>query len=185
MAHVYLVWKNSNCNGVNPQWIQMGGRQFYEFLQNEGKDRFFITIDDGVDQGMDMITLESTKEKYLVWHNEHEKSRQKRERQEPYIPAFVSMDSVVGDDNELTYHDVLADESVNVEEEAITFLMCQEVTRLVGLLPEDEKQIILALYYYNDRLASDMVIAKQLGMSNVSLCRKKRKILEKLKKSMK
>ncbi len=43
MANMFFVWKDPNCNGVNPEWIQMTGKQFHEFIiRPENQKRKFI-----------------------------------------------------------------------------------------------------------------------------------------------
>ena len=64
MAKKFLVWKDKNCNGVNPEWLFLTGDEFYEFIQKEeNKGRHFIKMPP-MDKGDDEITIEATKEEY-------------------------------------------------------------------------------------------------------------------------
>ena len=31
MKSIFLVWKDKNCNGENPEWIYMKENEFFEF----------------------------------------------------------------------------------------------------------------------------------------------------------
>lgn len=54
----YLVWKDATCNGVNPEWIFMTGKDFYKFIKKtENKNRNFMTLDDRVCKDADIITI--------------------------------------------------------------------------------------------------------------------------------
>ena len=49
MSNKYLVWKDASCNGQNIEWIDMNGTDFFHFLNSdEGKDRYFILLDNDV-----------------------------------------------------------------------------------------------------------------------------------------
>lgn len=182
MAHFYYVWKDPTCEGINPQWQQMNGRKFYEFLQNEGKDRYFITMDDGADQGMDIITMETTREKYLEWDKEKARKYRLKKSQELCAPTMISMDALVGDDKELTYHDIIADDSVDVEAEVAENFMLERLREVVADLPAEDLEILDALFFNNDEELSDRQIASKKGVSKSTLNRRKIEILKKLKK---
>lgn len=159
MAHFYYVWKDPTCEGINTQWQQMNGRKFYEFLQNEGKDRYFITMDDGADQGMDIITMETTREKYLEWDKEKARKYRLKKSQELCAPTMISMDALVGDDKELTYHDIIADDSVDVEAEVAENFMLERLREAVADLPAEDLEILDALFFNNDEELSDRQIS--------------------------
>jgi hypothetical protein len=63
MANKYFVWKDANCNGVNPEWIEMDGRTFYAFTKDPAnKDRRFVRLGNEVCEEADIIYLEATYE---------------------------------------------------------------------------------------------------------------------------
>ena len=40
MTKKYFIWKDSECNGMNPEWIELTGEEFYKFIntpQNSGR----------------------------------------------------------------------------------------------------------------------------------------------------
>ena len=182
MAHYYYVWKDPTCGGINPQWKQMSGRKFYDFLQNEGKDRYFITIDDGADQGMDVITMEATYEKYVEWHKEHQAAYRFRKQQEKYKPVFVSIDTVVDEQEDMTFHEILADESVDVEAAVFDSILKERLYEALGKLSPEEARLITAVYFPGPKKKNERQLAEDFKMSKSSFNREKQRILKKLKK---
>ena len=47
MKSIFLVWKDKNCNGENPEWIHMTAKEFFEFKQKpENSGRKFVQVED-------------------------------------------------------------------------------------------------------------------------------------------
>ena len=47
MKSIFLVWKDKNCNGENPEWIHMTAKEFFEFKQKpENSERKFVQVED-------------------------------------------------------------------------------------------------------------------------------------------
>ena len=47
MKSIFLVWKDKNCNGENPEWIYMKANEFFEFKKlPENADRRFVQVGD-------------------------------------------------------------------------------------------------------------------------------------------
>ena len=45
MKSIFLVWKDKNCNGENPEWIYMKANEFFEFKKlPENADRRFVQV---------------------------------------------------------------------------------------------------------------------------------------------
>ena len=48
MESIFLVWKDKNCNGENPEWIHMTAKEFFEFKQKpENSERKFVQVNNG------------------------------------------------------------------------------------------------------------------------------------------
>ena len=74
MKKRYFVWKNANCNGVNPEWIELSGKEFYEFQKKvENKTRYFATL---AHPELDDVcyVMECTFEDYLKNHKESKRN---------------------------------------------------------------------------------------------------------------
>ena len=119
MANKYYIWKGPNCNGTQPDWIEISGTQFLDLGKDKTQKRYFKRIDDGVEDGADVLIMETTYEEYKDWHKKQESKRRKKKRQEPYKPQFISLDDLVSG-TEFTYNEVIPDTSENVEDEVLT-----------------------------------------------------------------
>lgn len=228
MANMFFVWKDPNCNGVNPEWIQMTGKQFHEFITKpENSKRTFIKgpIDpEHLSKGF--FKMEVTPKEYKKW----DAQRKKRERStdlmdlrrirykeaygngtsdidkwdydespedytvalvdedeepnDPYISSVISMEDIIDPNEELTVHDIVADPDVNVEEEALRHIQLNLIKDIIGSFSELEQQIINELFFNNKEGVPDAEIARRMGMTAPALCKKKKKIIEKIRKKV-
>ena len=66
MKSIFLVWKDKNCNGENPEWIYMKANEFFEFKkQPENADRRFVQVGDKKSSLDDtVIFIEANEELY-------------------------------------------------------------------------------------------------------------------------
>lgn len=182
MANKYFVWKDANCNGVNPEWIEMDGRTFYKFTKDPiNRERRVIRLGNEVCKEADVIFIEATYEQYLDWDREHVKSYRTRqdEIENPY--KKVSLDDKASELHELTFNEVIADDSVNVEQEIVDKLHCEYVRKVVRDLPLEERHIIEVMYFGPEQL-SERSAASFLCIPQKTLNNKKTKIFEKIKK---
>lgn len=69
MSNKYFVWKDPNCNGVNPEWIQMTSKLFKAFISEpENAKRKFIRIPIDPDvRSKGCYVLETTPDGYRKW----------------------------------------------------------------------------------------------------------------------
>lgn len=173
MATQYYVWKYPVRDVKNPDWVELSGSEFFLLVNSEaGKGRYFRKIDEDADMGMDIIVLETTEEEYVKWHNQHEKDRQKKERLARYAPVIVSMDSLVGEDSELTYHDVVADESVDVEETVEKRMLLERLDEIVKILSDDEIEVLNLLFFLNEDNLSERELTEGDDSERMKLRRK-------------
>ena len=184
MANKYFVWKDVNCNGVNPEWIEMDGRTFYEFTKDHAnKNRRFVRLGNEVCEEADIIYLEATYEQFLKWHKEDVRNYRirKDEKENPY--KKVSFDDKAGELHDLTFNEVVPDDSVNVEQEVVSKLHYEYVRKIVMDLPLEERHIIEVMYYGPKQLSARSA-ATIFGIPQKTLNNKKIKIFEKIKKSL-
>lgn len=175
----YLVWKDANCNGVNPEWISMSGKDFYKFIKNpENKNRYFMTLDDRVCKDADIITMECTRESYKEWriqkNHEDYLDRYEQERE------FISINSYIPDSESMTYEEVIADESVDIEEDLMRVVKNQLLKEFFEGLSEKEKNLINILFIENDG-KNEFEIAKEKGIAQQTLNNRKLALRKKLK----
>ena len=69
MKNIFLVWKDKNWNGENPEWIYMNPNEFFEFKrQPENADRRFVQVGDkNSDFDDTIIFIEANEELYNVY----------------------------------------------------------------------------------------------------------------------
>lgn len=72
MKTIYLIWKDLSCGGVNPDWQEITGQEFYALVDSvEAKERYFIKLPSSHANGSDgAIVMEATKSDYLNWKSE-------------------------------------------------------------------------------------------------------------------
>ena len=175
----YLVWKDETCNGVNPEWIFMTGKDFYKFIRKpENKKRYFMTLDDRVCKDADIITMECTKEKYQEWRvkKHHEEYLDKFEREY----KFISINSYIPDSESMTYEEVIADECVDIEDDLMRVVKNQLLKEFFEGLSEKEKILINVLYIENNG-KNEFEIAKEKGIAQQTLNNRKLALRKKLK----
>ena len=177
MAKKFLVWKDKNCNGVNPEWISLTGDKFYEFiLKDENRGRRFIKIPP-LEQGEDEYIIEANDEQY-------EKSEKERKRTNYYLNEMmknetISVYSFADEDNASLYEKTSTGE-ISIEEAVEDTLLLGKLHKALASLNEDEQKII-KLYYFTEG-ATERSVADILGVSQPAFHKKMKKIIEKLKK---
>ena len=64
MKKQYFVWKDPNCNGINPEWLEMTPREFYLFRKEpQNRTRLFVTLDDGGWDEAGLLMMAASKER--------------------------------------------------------------------------------------------------------------------------
>ena len=73
MKSIFLVWKDKNCNGENPEWIHMTAKEFFEFKKKpENSGRKFVRVEDkNLSSKYSAIFVEANKELYKKCNAEH------------------------------------------------------------------------------------------------------------------
>lgn len=121
---------------------------------------------------------EVSKETYQKYKKEHDHSRMLQKYEEE-VHVF-SLDAMAAED--ITGHDIIADTSVNVEEEAIHNIMLINLRKARKMLSSDE-QLLLTLLYDEGQTMGE--IGKTLGVSQQAISKKHNKIIAKLKEILK
>ena len=72
MKTTYLIWKESSCAGINPDWQELTGQAFYAFVRSpKVKGRHFIKLPSTYADGSDgAIVMEVTNAEYRKWKRE-------------------------------------------------------------------------------------------------------------------
>lgn len=182
MANKYYIWKDPGCNETNPDWIEISGEQFFTLGKDKTQKRYFKRIDDGVEDGADVLIMETTYEEYKDWHKKQESKRRKKKRQEPYKPQFISLDDLVSD-SEFTYSEVIPDTSVNVEDEVLTNIENALLREIIASLSDEEKQIFKIVKQAIEKKISERQICREMEIDREEFRYKREKIFKKIQKN--
>ena len=182
MASKYFIWKNPNCKGTIPDWIEISGTQFFALGKGKPQKRYFKRIDDGVEDGADVLILETTYEEYKDWHKKQESKRRKKKSQERYKPQFISLDELTSD-SEFTYSEVIPDTSVNVEDEVLTNIENAMLREIIASLSDEEKQIVKIVKQAIEKKISERQICREMGIDREEFRYKREKIFKKIQKN--
>lgn len=182
MANKYYIWKDVNCNGTKPDWIEISGAQFFALGKDKTQKRYFKRIDDGVEDGADVLIMETTYEEYKDWHKKQESKRRKKKRQEQYKPQFISLDELVSD-TEFTYSEVIPDTSVNVEDDVLTNIENAMLREIIASLSDEEKQVLKIVKQAIEKKISERQICREMEIDREEFRYKREKIFKKIRKS--
>lgn len=182
MANKYYIWKDTECNGTNPNWIEISGTQFYALGNDKTQKRYFKRIDDGAEDGADVLILETTYEEYKDWHKKQESKRRKKKSQEQYKPQVISLDELTSD-SEFTYSEVIPDTSVNVEDEVLANIENAMLREIIASLSDEEKQIFKIVKQAIEKKISERQICREMGIDREEFRYKREKIFKKIRKS--
>ncbi len=180
MSKKYFIWKDRNCNGVNPEWIELSGSEFYQFINRpENKMRRFQILDNRIDKEADIIVLEVTESQFKKWKSER--------NHETYLDNFsknystVSMSDSLTEEDDLTVEDIIPDLTADVEDKVIRKAEKQAVKQAFESLTNEEKQLIKKLYV-KSKGKTESYIARANKIPQKTLNNRKLKIRKNLKK---
>ena len=172
MARLYFRKKYSFGQNSAKEWIQMTGREFYQFVSApENAERRFID--------MGNVVLEAPDSIYREYKSELDHSDYLKEQEKGW--STVSISSLEGKDI-LSGEDAIADHTQNVETEAVQLLLLEKLRVAIKSVSDTERWIISELY-----LAKPPKTLRQLsaesGIPVMTLQNKKKKALENIRKN--
>lgn len=179
MKKQYLVWKNPDCNGLNPDWIELCGRDFYQFIRlPENRIRRFIILNNRVCKDATTIVIEANEVMFKKWESEH--------NHEKYLDKYyaeakvVSLDSLITNNEDICFADLMIDTNTDIEYDIIRLQRQSLLEDFFDELSAEETELLNMLYINNPGL-SESRIAEQIGTPRQTLNNQKLKIREKLK----
>ena len=91
MKSIFLVRKDKNCNGENPEWIHMTAKEFFEFKQKpENSERKFVQVEDkNLSSKYSVIFIEANKELYKKCNAEHSEDMRRKEEKKKSTSDYV------------------------------------------------------------------------------------------------
>lgn len=166
----YFRMKTPKCKPEEIEWIEMTGREFYCFVNSpEGRGRYFIDMGD--------VVLESSKCEAQVHRAEKDHSNYLKEQEEGW--STVSLYAIEGE-NECNGEEIVRDETQDVETAAMMRMETAALRQALGYLDSESYRLIRALYISDERY-TERELAQELGVSQNTIHKRKKKVLKKLK----
>ena len=111
MKSIFLVWKDKNCNGENPEWIYMKANEFFEFKkQPENADRRFVQVGDKKSSLDDtVIFIEANEELYKKSNAEQSRKSRISKTKKEHPLTLISLDALRGSDEDIDNHERYSD----------------------------------------------------------------------------
>ena len=180
MKTTYLVWKDPSCNGINPDWQEITGQEFYALVNTpENKERRFIKLNSASEDGSDgEIVMESTETAYIAWRKEKRHKQHLRDTDPGYqIVSYHATET----ENGCSCEDSLPDESCDVEAECVRIFEHEEVRAAIARLSEDERQMV-KYFYLSEKQGTERGYSTLTGIPQKTVHNRKIAVLNKLKK---
>ena len=179
MKTTYLAWKNPSCNGINPDWQEITGREFYTLVNSpNGKDRCFIKLE-SVSKDDGVIFMEATKSEYRKWRKEKDHSDYIREGNQDKgyqtisYHAFEMEDGCYGEE-------VIEDADIDIESDFLKTAELELLKEALAELSEDEVALIDFLFL-SEKQRVDQDYSDTTGIPRRTVTYRKKAALKKLK----
>ena len=182
MENKYFVWKDRNCNGINPEWRELTPREYYAFVTApENKGRFFIDFNADCPEETSVLMMEVTAEEYADWDRRRHRFDYRQEMEKEFEDSFVSLDQEVPRTEGLLFHDIVPDPDINTEGDALHQIDLTKLRTDLATLNASEREVIDALYFQNPDKLGERDVAAKMGIPRMTLSNRKKKIFKKLK----
>lgn len=182
MENKYFIWKDCNCNGINPEWVQLTPHEYYEFVKAPtNKHRFFIDFNADCPEETSVLMMEVTAEEYADWDRRRHRFNYRQEMEREYEDSFVSLDQEVPYSEELLFHDVIAGLDISTEEDALHQVELSSLRACLTTLTQAEHELIDVLYLNNPDCKTERSIARELRLPQKTLNNRKKAIFKKLR----
>ena len=191
MSTKYYAWKDGIQSNGKQDWVELTPNEFIEICNNnrrvkQGQRRYFYQLP-GLEEGDYYLYLECTYEQYKVSRAEKEMRARRKKEKENLISsglwyATVSLDEIVEDESgePCALHELIADPSSSFEDNLI---MNMTLYKALETLSDEERDLIYDLFFDPDGEISVSELSKRTGIPRRTIGCRKKKILEKLRKS--
>ena len=183
----YFIWKDANCNGIDPEWLEVKSDEFNR-ITAEHPERKFIPSYDEEDPEDDWFIYEATAESYKEWNRARMRYiRQSKQFYDKYM--VVNLDELIDEEDEegLTWAEIIPD--TREEDAAAHEAWLNWREKAVAIIPEilielkpQEIEIIKLVFLNNPEKKSEKTIAKEINVPQQTLNYRKNAILKKMKK---
>lgn len=166
----YFRMKDPKCSPEKIEWVEMTGKEFYRFVNSpEGQGRHFIDMGD--------VVLEGTQAQARTYRAEKDHSDYLKEQEENLIIlSLYTLEDDIGCNGE----EVILDELMDVESEAIININTNALRKALAWLDPESYLLIYDLYLADNR-KTERSLADEFGLSQNAIHKRKKKILNRLK----
>lgn len=183
---IYYV-KNSNGKYLSAdgqtRYEKFCGRAAYTYLKsNEGKHKRFAKISDADD--LNEVFLEIDTDSIPTFRVDERREQYVRDTKKESGICVISIYACEGqgdDDDKVSGEELIADESIDLESEALRQMDIDTLRKALKSLDENEMELITALYLSKYPI-SESKLARKLGVSQPMIYKRKTAIFKKLKK---
>lgn len=187
----YFVWKDANCNGINPEWLEISGEEFSKLKKENPQRRFIPSYNEDDPEDGDCFLYEATKADFRDWNREH--MRYVRHGAALYKKyKVVNLDDLVSEDDEegLTWADIIPDTSKEEEAAHEAWLELHErqlraLRECLAKLKPKEIETLKICIYDNPEEKSINELSKETGIPQTTLNYRWKKLKEKLTAQLK
>ena len=166
----YFRLKDPTCRPEKIEWIEMSGKEFYDFVNSpEGQGRHFIDMED--------VVLETTEEQACQYKAERNHHYYIQSQEDGWNTLSIY---TIEDESGYSGEEVVRDETQDVEAEVILRMERRALRTALYQLDEDSRMLIHALYLADER-KTEREIAQERGVSQVAIHKQKKKILAAIK----
>lgn len=160
----------------------LSGQALYEYLRSEeGRGKYFDVWKD--DDREVMVGVEVPPERAKHYATEQRRRRYVKAVMKELDISITSLDIITDLETEsFNGEQILPLSSVNLEEDLMDKLECEELHKAIRKLTKEEQELVYFHYFKNQ---SETDIAKVYGVSQQAISKKMRKIREKIKKILK
>lgn len=161
----------------------MTGKEFLNFKRNpKNKHRKFAEYIDEYQESA-TIVIEVTQDTYNRWHCEDVIRKRKRTEKSEVGYKEISMDEEICGQHieDFTLHDVLADDSVDIEQDVLKIFEINRLKEVLAYLETEEMELIRTLFL-SDNPLTEREYAKKIGISQPAINKRKMMIIEKIRK---
>lgn len=190
MSRRFYAWKDKNCNGVNPEWVELNYQEFKKIMEENKKvsddeKRWFYKLP-GLEEGDDYLVMECTLDAFRKSQSEKQRRTYNSSLKENFdeMYSIISFDLILTDksNEEYTLHEIIPDESVNVAEEVLQNARISSLYEAISHLDEEDKEFILYWLSSKFKGITDVDFYKQLNISKKTFRYRFSKICNELKK---
>ncbi len=182
----YLVWVNPPRDGVNPDWKEITGKEFFALTRSpEAAVRYFIKLESTDEDGDDgRIVMESTKAEYREWRKEKDHSDYIRKNGDEKGYQTFSYHDYTTSDGDFYGEEILWDYACDVEKECLNVFAQEAVWAAVARLNEKDQRMIRYLYL-SDKPGTERGYSALTGIPYMTVHDRKTRILKRLKNFLK